>query len=55
MYYDTVDACPSWARPYVQKALELGILKGDEGGKLRLTDDRIWTLVVCIRINGVME
>ena len=54
-YYDTLDACPSWARPYVQKALELGILKGDDGGKLRLTDDRIWTLVVNLRMDGIME
>ena len=54
-YYDTLDACPEWAKPYVQKALELGILKGDEGGKLRLTDDRIWTLVVNLRMDGIME
>ncbi len=54
-YYDTLDACPEWARPYVQKALELGILKGDDGGKLRLTDDRIWTLVVNLRMDGIME
>lgn len=55
MYYDTVDACPSWARPYVQKAIDKGYIKGDEQGRLRLTDDRIWTLVVSMRINGIME
>ena len=54
MYYDTIDACPSWARPCVQKAIENGYVKGDEQGRLRLTDDRIWTLVVCMRINGIM-
>ena len=54
-YYDTVEACPSWARPYVQKALEMGYIKGDGYGMLRLTDDRIWSLVVSMRINGIMK
>ncbi len=54
-YYDTVDACPEWARPYVQKALDKGYIKGDDQGRLGLTDDRIWSLVVSMRINGIME
>ena len=54
-YYDTVDACPSWSRPYVQKAIDNGYIKGDDQGKLRLTDDRIWSLVVSMRINGIMK
>lgn len=55
MYYDWTEACPDWSIPYVQKALDMGFIKGDEQGRLRLTDDRIWCLVVSMRINGVME
>ncbi len=54
-YYDTVDACPLWAQPYVQKAMDNKYIKGDETGNLRLTDDRIWALVVMLRVNGIME
>lgn len=54
-YYDWTLACPEWSRPYVQKALDLGYIKGDEQGRLRLTDDRIWTLVVILRVNGIMD
>lgn len=55
VYYDWTLACPEWSRPYVQKALDMGYIKGDEQGRLRLTDDKIWTLVVCMRINGIMD
>ncbi len=55
LYYDWTLACPEWSRPYVQKALDMGYIKGDEQGRLRLTDDKIWTLVVCMRINGIMD
>ena len=54
-YYDWTEACPEWSIPYVQKALDMGFIKGDEQGRLRLTDDRIWCLVVSMRINGIME
>ena len=54
-YYDWTTACPEWSIPYVQKALDMGYIKGDEQGRLRLTDDKIWSLVVMLRINGVME
>ena len=54
-FYDTLNQCPQWARPYVKKALDNSYIKGDEQGRLRLTDDRIWTLVVSLRINGIME
>ena len=49
-YYDTVDRCPQWARPYVQSAIDKKLIIGDEQGRLRLTDDRIWTLVVIQRL-----
>ena len=55
MFYDTVEMCPDWAKGYVQKAVEEKFIKGDEHGRLRLTDDRIWALVVSMRINGIME
>ena len=55
LFYDTIDVCPDWAKWYVKKAIEKKFIKGDEQGRLRLTDDRIWTLVVCMRINGIME
>lgn len=54
-YYDWTTACPKWSIPYVQKALDLGIIKGDEMGQLRLTDDKIWTLVVVLRAMETME
>lgn len=54
-YYDTVEECPQWSIPYVQRAVDEGFIKGDEQGRLRLTDDRIWALVVAMRINGIMD
>lgn len=55
IYYDWTTACPEWSIPYVQKALDMGYIKGDEKGRLRLTDDRIWSLVVMLRIAGIMK
>ena len=54
-FYDTVKSCPLWSQAYVKKAIELGFIKGDGMGSLRLNDDRIWSLVVCLRINKIME
>ena len=54
-FYDTVESCPVWSQPYVKKAIELGFIKGDGMGSLRLNEDRIWSLVVSLRINGIME
>ena len=54
-YYDWTTACPEWAIPYVQIALDKGIIKGDEQGRLRLTDDKISNLVVTMRATGIME
>lgn len=54
-YYDIVNVCPEWSRAYVQKAVDMGYIKGDEQGRLRLTDDRIWSLVVSMRINGIIK
>lgn len=54
-YYDWTKACPEWAQPYVHTALAKGIIKGDEQGRLRLTDDKISNLVVTMRATGIMK
>lgn len=53
--YNWTTACPEWSQGYVHKALEMGIIKGDEKGNLNLTDEKIWCLVVVLRATGVME
>lgn len=55
VHYDWTTACPEWSQPYVHKALELGILKGDTEGRLRLTDVKIFALVMDLRNKGIME
>ena len=55
VYYDWTEACPEWSRPYVHKALELGYIKGDEQGRLRLTDVKIYALVLDLRDEGIMD
>lgn len=55
IYYDWTEACPEWSRPYVHKALEMGYIKGDEQGRLRLTDMKIFSLVLDLRDEGIME
>lgn len=54
-YYDWTLACPEWSQKYVQKALDMGILKGDDAGRLRLTDEKIFSLVTNMRMNGIMK
>ena len=53
--YNWTTACPQWSIPYVQKALDLKWIIGNEKGELQLTDDKIWTLVVLLRSHGIME
>ena len=53
--YNWTEACPEWSIPYVQKALDLGLIKGDENGFLNLTDDKIFSLVVILRKDGIMK
>lgn len=52
--YNTVEECPAWARPYIQKAKGLGWIKGNEKGELNLDDNKIWTLVVMLRAHKIM-
>lgn len=55
MIYNTVNECPSWARPYVQKAVDMGYIKGTDTENLNLDDMKIWCLVVMLRMCGKME
>lgn len=42
--YTSVQACPEWARETVQRAVDKGVLKGDQAGLLHLTDDNLVNL-----------
>ncbi len=53
--YNWTMACPEWSRPYVQKALDLGLIKGDENGQLGLTDTKIHSLILMLRAHKIME
>lgn len=47
MIYAYVDQnMPEWARPTIQKLKDKGLLKGDENGLLRLTDEMLTQFVV---------
>lgn len=53
--YNWLKECPEWSKPYIQKALDLKILKGNEKGELHLTDDKIFSLVTSMRIGGLID
>lgn len=53
--FDTVEQLPKWAREDIQKLIDLGYLKGRDGGKLDLTEDMIRTIIICGRMQGVLE
>ena len=44
--YNTVDECPAWAQKAVAWAVEAGIIRGDEQGRLGLDSTRLWALQV---------
>lgn len=47
MIYNYIDDnMPEWARPTIQKLVDKGYLKGDEDGKLDLTDEMLRMFVV---------
>lgn len=47
MIYNYIDSnMPSWARPTIQKLVDLGLLVGDEEGKLGLTEEMLRMYVV---------
>lgn len=53
--YNAVDELPSWYRKDIQKLIDEGYLRGKEGGKLDLTEDMVRTLIICGRLQGVLE
>ena len=53
--YISLSDCPLWAQPYIKTAIDRGFVKGDTNGSLNLDDDRIWCLVVMMRIAGIMK
>lgn len=55
LMYNTIAACPEWSRPYVQKAIDIGWVKGTDTGALQLTDTKIWCLTVMLRAQGIMK
>ena len=44
--YTSVEECPEWARETVQRAVDCGVLQGNQSGALHLTDEHL---------NGLMK
>ena len=42
--YTSVEECPEWARETVQRAVDCGVLQGNQSGALHLTDDNLVNL-----------
>ena len=53
--YNKVDELPSYYRKDIQTLINLGHLRGKEGGKLDLTEDMVRTLIICGRMQGVLK
>lgn len=53
--YNTIRECPEWSQPYVKKAINIEILKGDVNGNLNLNDNKIFSLVIVLRAIKEME
>ena len=53
--YNYIPSCPEWSQPYVQKAWDLGWIKGDGNGNLNLNDEKIFTIVIMLRALKIME
>ena len=49
MRYDKIDDVPYYARPTITKLLDKGLLKGDDDGRLNLSDDMLRVFVVLDR------
>jgi len=52
--YNKVEELPSYYRKDIQRLIDLGHLRGKEGGKLDLTEDMVRTLIICGRMQGVL-
>ena len=44
--YNSVEECPAWARPTIEKLVQKGYLQGDEDGNLELSFDLMRNLVI---------
>lgn len=42
--YTSIQACPDWVQETVQRAVDRGVLEGDQAGRLHLTDDNLVNL-----------
>lgn len=54
MRYNSVSELPEWARKDIQKLIDLGHLRGGDGGKLDLSMDMVRTIIICGRMQGVL-
>ena len=52
--YTSVEECPEWARETVQRAVDCGVLQGNQSGALHLTDDNLVNLQM-LRNAGLLE
>ena len=52
--YNKVSELPKWAQADIQKLIDLGHLKGKDGGNLDLTEVMARTLIICGRMQGVL-
>ena len=52
--YTSVEECPEWARETVQRAVDGGVLQGNQSGALHLTDDNLVNLQM-LRNAGLLE
>lgn len=50
--YQTINDVPAYYRPYIQKLMDRGIIKGKGDGVIDLTEDMIRTMIFCMRIMG---
>ena len=49
--YNSVEECPAWARPTIEKLVQKGYLQGDEDGNLELSFDLMRNLVINDRVH----
>lgn len=53
--YTRVDELPQWAQPGVEQLLDAGILRGDQAGTLRLTEDDLKWVSAISRLLTLLE
>lgn len=53
--YNAIEELPDWAQEPARELVELGVIKGDEDGKLDLSLDMVRTLMMVLRLTGSRE